>query len=293
MIRPATALFVTGLVTVSTGLVGPSVRAAEAAVQTPPATPPPAPVETPRPGTTPAPAAPRPATPRPRPSTSSAATLTMTVKVTDSSGAPMVGAKVTATGPATRAGVTDATGTVKFLSLRGGTYRLRFESPTTITLERDVVLRSGMEPIEATPTPAPPPPPPPPAPEPTRNDPISGRGPLQAPPPRTVAIPEFIERNMLGSREPAKTTQVACGATSVTNVVQIREPLKDQAHPEAEALIYVVGGEGLLVLPTADVPLSAGTFSLVPRGTTYTLQRRGRSGLVVLQTLTDTLCAAK
>jgi hypothetical protein len=217
----------------------------------------------------------------------------MTVKVTDSGGAPLVGANVTATGAATRAGVTDATGTVRFLSLRGGTYRLRFESPTTITLERDVVLRAGMEPIEATPTPAPPPPPPPPAPEPTRNDPISGRGPLQAPQPRTVAIPEFIERNMLGNREPAKTTQVACGATSVTNVLQIRDPLKDQAHPDSEALIYVVGGEGLLVLPIADVPLSAGTFSMVPRGTTYTLQRRGRSGLIVLQTLTDTLCPAQ
>jgi hypothetical protein len=282
MIRRATALLVTSLVTVSTGLVGPSVRTAESAVQTPPATPPPAPVETPRP------AQPRPAAPRPRPAGSS--TTTMTVKVTDSGGAPLVGANVTATGPATRAGVTDATGTVRFLSMRSGTYRLRFESPTTITLERDVVLRAGMEPIEATPTPAPPPPPPPPAPEPTRNDPISGRGPLQAPQPRTVSIPEFIERNMLGSREPVKTTQVACGATSITNVVQIREPLKDQAHPDAEALIYVVGGEGLLVLPIADVPLSAGTFSLVPRGTTYTLQRKGRSGLVLLQTLTDTLC---
>jgi hypothetical protein len=288
MIRPATALLVTGLVTVSTGLVGPSVRTAESAVQTPPATPAPAPVETPRPTAPPA-TAPR---PRPRPSTGSP-TLTMTVKVTDSGGAPLVGANVTATGPATRAGVTDATGTVRFLALRGGTYRLRFESPTTITLERDVVLRAGMEPIEATPTAAPPPPPPPPAPEPTRNDPISGRGPLQAPQPRTVAIPEFIERNMLGSREPAKTTQVACGATSVTSVLQIREPLKDQAHPDSEALIYVVGGEGLLVLPIADVPLSAGTFSMVPRGTTYTLQRRGRSGLVVLQTLTDTPCPAK
>jgi hypothetical protein len=285
MIRRATALLVTSLVTVSTGLVGLSVRTAESAVQTPQATPPPAPVETPRP------AQPRPAAPRPRPAGSS--TTTMTVKVTDSGGAPLVGANVTATGPATRAGVTDATGTVRFLSMRSGTYRLRFESPTTITLERDVVLRAGMEPIEATPTPAPPPPPPPPAPEPTRNDPISGRGPLQAPQPRTVAIPEFVERNMLGNREPAKTTQVACGATSVTNVLQIRDPLKDQSHPDAEALIYVVGGEGLLVLPIADVPLSAGTFSLVPRGTTYTLQRRGRSGLVVLQTLTDTLCPGK
>jgi hypothetical protein len=284
MIRPAAALLVTGLMTVSTGLVGPRVHTAEAADQTPPATPPPAPVETPRP---------TPPRPRPRPATTPAANLAMAIKVTDQSGAPLVGANVTATGPATRAGVTDATGTVRFLSLRAGTYRLRFESPTTITLERDVVLRAGMEPIEATPTAAPPPPPPPPAPEATRTDPISGRGPLQAPQPRTVAIPDFIERNMLGSREPAKTTQVACGATSVTNVLQIRDPLKDQSHPDAEALIYVVGGEGLLVLPIADVPLAAGTFSLVPRGTTYTLQRRGRSGLVLLQTLTDTPCPPK
>jgi hypothetical protein len=285
MIRPATVLLVTGLVTVSTGLVGLSVSAAEVAGQTPP----PAPVETPRPAQPP-PQTTKPAAPRPRPSTSSSATLTMTVKVTDSGGAPLVGAKVTATGPATRAGVTDAAGTVRFLSMRAGTYRLRFESPATIMLERDIVLRAGGEPIEVTPSPAPPPPPPPPAPEPTRNDPISGRGPLQAPQPRTVAIPEFVERNMLANREPAKTSQLACGATSVTNLLQIRDPLKDLSHPDAEALIYVVGGEGLLVLPTADVQLTAGTFSLVPRPTTYTLQRRGRSGLVLLQTLTDTPC---
>ena len=288
MIRPAAAILVTGLVTASTGVIGHSVRAAEAAAQTPP----PAPVESPRPAQTQptTPAAPRPAAPRPRPSTSSSpATLTMTVKVTDSGGAPLVGAKVTATGPAIRAGVTDATGTVRFLSMRGGTYRVRFESPTTITLERDVVLRAGGEPIEAAPTPAPPPPPPPPAPEPARND-VSNRGPLQAPQPRTVAIPEFVERNMLASREPAKTSQVACGATSVTNLLQIRDPMKDLTHPDAEALIYVVGGEGLLVLPIADVQLAAGTFSMVPRGTKYTLQRRGRSGLVLLETLTDTPC---
>src|SRR5436190_4890608 len=156
MIRPATALLVTGLVTASTGLFEPAVRGAEAAAQTPPATTP-APAQTPP--VAPAPATPRPAAPRPRPATSSsAATLTMTVKLTDSGGAPLVGAKVTATGPAIRAGVTDATGTVRFLSMRAGAYRVRFESPATITLERDVVLRAGSEPIEAAPSPAPPPP---------------------------------------------------------------------------------------------------------------------------------------
>src|SRR4051794_1303508 len=116
MIRPATALLVTGLVTASTGLFEPAVRWAEAAAQTPPAT-------TPAPTQTPPPATAKPPAPRPRPATSaSAATLTMTVKLTDSGGAPLVGAKVTATGPAIRAGVTDATGTVRFLSMRAGAY---------------------------------------------------------------------------------------------------------------------------------------------------------------------------
>jgi pyruvate dehydrogenase E2 component (dihydrolipoyllysine-residue acetyltransferase) len=283
MTRPAVALLATGLLTCS---IGPST--ARAAAQTPP-------VEAPKPAPTPAPAAPKPApsqapaTPRPRTPASSAATLTLSVKVTDSTGAPMVGTKVAANGPVVRASVTDATGTVRFIAMRAGTYRLRFESPTTITLERDVVLRAGPgEPIEVSLNPAPPPPPPP-APEPPK-DPIASRGPLQAPAPRTVAIPEFVERNAMSSREPSKTSQLACGATSTTNLVQIREPLKDVTHTDAEALIYVVGGEGLLAMPIADVPLAAGTFSLVPRGTTYTLQRRGRNALIVLMTLTDTVC---
>jgi len=213
----------------------------------------------------------------------------MSVKVTDSTGAPMVGTKVTASGPVIRAAASDATGTVRFLAMRAGTYRLRFESPTTITLERDVVLRAGAgEPIEVSLSLAPPPPPPP-APEPPK-DPIASRGPLQAPSPRTVAIPDFVERNLVGSREPSKISQLACGATSTTNLVQIREPLKEQAHADADALVYVVGGEGLLAMPIADVPLAAGTFSLIPRGTTYTLQRRGRNPLILLVTLTDTAC---
>jgi hypothetical protein len=216
----------------------------------------------------------------------------MAVRVTDSTGAALVGTKVTATGPVVRASTTDASGMVRFLAMRAGTYRLRFESETTITLERDVVLRAGAEPVDVSLSPAPPPPPPPPAPEPPANS-IAGRGPLQAPQPRTVAIPDFVERNQIGGREPAKTSQIACGATSTTNLVQIREPLKDQAYPDAEVLLYVVGGEGLLILPIADVPLAAGTFSLVPRGTTFTLQRRGRSGLVLLMSITDTPCPAK
>src|SRR4051812_32514626 len=161
MIRPATALLVTGLVTVSAGVGGAPVRAAAAAAQAPP-------VESPRPAQTPPatapPAAPqtaKPAPPRPRPATSSAATLTMTVKLTDSAGAQWVGAKVRARGRAIRAGVPDAPGRGRFRAMRPGNSRVRFEPPPTITRERVVVRGAGGEPTGAAPTPAPPPPPPP------------------------------------------------------------------------------------------------------------------------------------
>jgi mannose-6-phosphate isomerase-like protein (cupin superfamily) len=217
----------------------------------------------------------------------------MNVRVTDSTGGPLGGIRVTASGPVPRAGTTDAAGQVRFLSMKPGAYRLRFESATTVTLERDVTLRAGQgaEAVDVALSAAPPPPPPP---EPPKPEPVApSKSAVTPPAPRTVAIPEFVERNMLGSREPSKTSVLACGATSTATLLQIREPLKDRLHGDADEWLYVVGGEGLLALPTADVPLQAGTLSLVPRGVTHSIQRRGRGGLVLLSTLTDTPCAGK
>jgi mannose-6-phosphate isomerase-like protein (cupin superfamily) len=248
-------------------------------------TPPPQP--TPQP--TPQPSKPRPAPTRPRASTPSA----LTIRVTDSFGAPLSGIQVAASGPVARSGVTDASGDLRFTGIRPGTYRLRFEGDKVITLEREGKVGAGQpSTIEVSLSAAPPPPPPPPAPKP-EPAPASAGANVPPPEPRTVSIPDFVERNLLTSREPSKSTLVACAGTAVTNLLQIREPLKDQMHERADALLYVVGGEGLLVLGTQEVPLQAGTFSLVPRGSTYTLQRRGRSGLILLSTLTDTPCAAR
>jgi mannose-6-phosphate isomerase-like protein (cupin superfamily) len=85
---------------------------------------------------------------------------------------------------------------------------------------------------------------------------------------------------------------LACGATATTSLVQVREPIKDRVHADADEFIYVVGGEGLLALPTQEMPLQAGTLALVPRGVTHALQRRGRGVLVLMTVLTDTPCSA-
>jgi mannose-6-phosphate isomerase-like protein (cupin superfamily) len=239
---------------------------------------------------TPAPTPPRAPAPTPPRARATGAGNTVIVKVTDSFGAPLAGIRVTASGPVARSGSTDATGDVRFTAVRAGTYRLRFEGEKVITFEREITVGGAQTPaFEVSLSPAPPPPPPPPAPKP---EPAAPPRVSEAPPPepKTVGIPEFVERNMLTQREPSKSTLVACGATSVTNLIQIRDPLKDQVHEGADALLYVVGGDGLLLLGTQQIPLTAGTFSVVPRGMTHTLQRRGNRGLILLSTLTDTPC---
>ncbi len=223
-----------------------------------------------------------------------ATTVTVAVRVTDGTGAPLTGIKVSASGPVPRVGTTDEAGVVRFQGMKPGDYRLRFQGEGVITLERDTTVRSNAATadLEVMLSPAPPPPaaaPPPAAPEPAE-PPRSGLPP--PPSPRTVSIPDFVERNPLGSREPHKSSVVACGGTSVVSLLQLRDSMKDRVHEQADELLYVVGGEGLLVLPAADVRLQAGVFSLVPRGVKHSIERRGRTALILMSTLTDTPCDA-
>jgi mannose-6-phosphate isomerase-like protein (cupin superfamily) len=218
------------------------------------------------------------------------------VKVTDSFGAPLAGIRVTASGPVARSGSTDATGDVRFAAVRAGTYRLRFEGEKVITFEREITVSGAQPPaFEVSLSPAPPPPPPPPAPKP-EPAPVARASDAPPPEPKTLSILDLWERNTITSREPSKTTSVACGATSTTSLLQVREPLKNQVHDGADELIYVVAGTGTLTLNTpgaSDVPLQAATFSVIPRGVSHSFQQRGRNPLVIVATLTDTPCQGK
>src|SRR5688500_13785520 len=91
------------------------------------------------PATTPAPApAPKPQAPAaPR---APVARPSISVQVTDRQGKPLSDVMVRATGPTEREGTTDADGMVLLRNVAAGTYRLRFESPATITFEREVAV---------------------------------------------------------------------------------------------------------------------------------------------------------
>jgi mannose-6-phosphate isomerase-like protein (cupin superfamily) len=225
---------------------------------------------------------------RPKPTTPPAGSSTATtITVTDMSGAPVADVRVNLIGALDRSGSTQTNGTVRFDSLRPGTYRLRFTKDGYVILEREIEIRAGQpapNPSVAL-TPAPEPPPPPPA------APAPKTAPLPPPgKPMTLGVPDYIERNFITNTQPQKASTVGCSGLASTVLWQIREPWENRQHPAADAMLYVIGGEGTVRLDGRDTPVQAGSFSQVPRGTSYTLTRRGRNPLIILATLAGEPC---
>jgi len=215
----------------------------------------------------------------------------VTVLVTDRSGKPIADAAVKATGPAERDGTTDAEGTLVLRNVNAGTYRLRFEHKEFVTLERDIIVQGG-RPLktQAALSAAPPPPPPPPAPKP---EPEPTPPPPTPPPfaaqPTSLDIPAFVEKNYIGGA-PSKSSGVGCTASSTAMVVQIREPMAEHTHADADEMIYVVAGEGTERLGGRDIPLSPATFSVIPRNMAHSFSRRGGRPLIMLSILSGPPC---
>lgn len=254
------------------------------AAQTPQPAPPPKPVPT-----QPAPTTPStqpPATRKPAPATRGP----IEVKVTNRSGEPVAGVAVTMEGNIARSGQTDDEGVVLLRTVPAGQYRLRFEKPGFMGLERDITVRStgttrvevSLRPAEAPPAPAPAPPPAaaPPPPPPAAN--------VEA---KTVAIPDFIDQNYLG-RAPRKDSVLGCTDSMRSTLIQLREPLGEHTHSDGDEVLYVVAGEATHKVGGREFKLEPGTYSLVPRGVPHSITRRGSNPVVLLSIETGQPCAS-
>jgi mannose-6-phosphate isomerase-like protein (cupin superfamily) len=233
-----------------------------------------------------APQAPRPSPQAPR-AAAPARRLTLTVLVTDPSGRPLQGVDVTATGLATREGTSPADGLVRFTNLQAGTYRLRFESPAVVTFEREVTLRAGQNAsVDVTLSAAPPPPPPPPPPAAPSPAPTPTRAVREAGEVRALSVPDVIDKNFITRKEPIKETPLGTTAGAETRLVQVREPIKERSNGEADETIYVVAGEAAVRLAGRTHNVEAGWLIVIPRGTSYTIEKVGRNPLVVVSVVT-------
>jgi len=207
--------------------------------------------------------------------------------VTDKSGNGLGDVNVAINGPVDRSGRTAADGSVGFRSMRGGTYRLRFEHERYITLERDVVVGTRATDVSVALNPAPvvkpvvaPPAPvaPPPAPKPSR-----------AVEPRTLSMSDFLEKNLIGS-EPQKTSLFACTDGGTARVLQIKEPLTNHVNADADEVFYVVAGGGSVRVRDLDYKAGPGLLLLVPRGVPVGARREGRNPLIALTVTMGTAC---
>ena len=202
------------------------------------------------------------------------------------------GVTVHVMGPVDREVQSPASGPTRLDGLRAGTYRVRFTHEKFITFEKEIVWRAGTAAPELSITlnaaPAPPPPPPAPAPAPV----VSATPKLPPPgPPKTVSLPDYIEKNFITNREPQKESLVGCSGVGQALLWQIRDPWNGRQHESADGMLYVVGGDGGLKLGDREFTVSAGAFVVVPRGTSYSLSRKGRNPLIVLAVLAGAPCA--
>lgn len=214
------------------------------------------------------------------------------VRTTDNSGSWLSGVRVSAQGATPREGTTGDDGTARFINLRPGSYRLRFERDGYITLERDVTVRTGETlTVDANLSAAPPPPPPPkpePPPVPVAAPPVL---PALPPPgePKLVPIPTFLERNFIG-REGRKDSLLGCTPTGTATLHQLREAWAPHTHNDEDEWVYVVAGEGTLRIGTLDQRLQAGTLSMVPHAREHAIQQQGRNPLIVISILSGQPC---
>jgi mannose-6-phosphate isomerase-like protein (cupin superfamily) len=214
----------------------------------------------------------------------------MVIQVTSGTGIGLAGVRVTAEGPTAREGITVADGTVRFINLKPGTYRLRFEHERFITLEREVTARPATNAVDVTLSAAPEPPSKEPEPAPVAAPPEPAAKPL--PPvgePKTVGIPAFLERNFVG-RATRKESELGCTASGSAVLHQLREPWASHTHDADDEWLYVVAGEGILLIDAAEQRLEPGTFSMIPRAYRHAIHPQGRNPLIVVSITSGSPC---
>ena len=75
-------------------------------------------------------------------------------------------------------------------------------------------------------------------------------------------------------------------------LIQVEESLTDAVHAGAEQMIYIVAGEGELTVGGKRGHVKPGMFTIIPRGTSYGLDRKGRKPVVLLSVVGGQPCGS-
>ncbi len=211
----------------------------------------------------------------------------MAITVTSPQGATIGGVQVALMGPTERSGETNGSGQVSFPGLQAGTYRLRFSGDNVTAFEKEVAIRAGqIANVDVTLTAAPEPKvivkeaPAPPAT-------TAAVGPKGLP--VTYAIGDLLEKEYVG-KQPRRETLLSCSGNQRAAMIQLNEAMPERLYENADAIYYVLGGEGTLMLNGKEMKLGLNGFASVPRGTSHSFAKRGSRLLVLLSVLSGEPC---
>jgi len=197
------------------------------------------------------------------------------IRVTDREGKPLTAVHVIVQGAAPREGTTNVAGCISFGNMRAGTYMLRAERESFITLEKEFTVSAGrVTVVSASLSPAP----------------ARTIAPGLLANTKVLSIPDLAERHLIG-REAVKESPIGCSGATDARLIQIREPLAIHAHREADETLYVVAGQGTLKIGDEEQRVAPGWFSIIPHGAAHSLVRTGKNPLIVVSTLNGQPCA--
>jgi mannose-6-phosphate isomerase-like protein (cupin superfamily) len=214
----------------------------------------------------------------------------MAITVTDMRGATIPGVHVEMSGPTNRMGETDNSGQLSFPGLQPGTYRLRFSGEPVTSFEREVTLRAGqIADLDVTLSAAPPKPEPPaPAPAPPAAPAPAVVGPAGQP--QVTSLYDLAEKE-LRAKQPRRELLVSCSGNTRSTVVFIGNQEQPQRiYEDAEVSYYVLGGEATFRVAGKEAALAAGGYVAIPRGTPFSIARRGNRALSLLSVLSGSPC---
>lgn len=215
----------------------------------------------------------------------------LALTIAGENGMPLSGANVRLSGASNdRAGTSGADGLVTLVNLPPGTYRARINRDGYITLDKEVTIRAAArlaaEAIltAAPPPPAPPPPPPAPAAPPTSTT-------LKPGSPKYSSIIDLatqMEKELRNT--PTVERDLGCSGGSASRLIMTRENVTMHTHADADEMLYVVAGDAALTVADKEQVVQPGWFSVVPRGMSHSLTRRGRNALLLLSVRSGPPC---
>jgi mannose-6-phosphate isomerase-like protein (cupin superfamily) len=104
-----------------------------------------------------------------------------------------------------------------------------------------------------------------------------------------VGIPAFLDSNFIG-RAARKDSELGCTSSGSAILHQLREPWASHTHDFADEWLYIVAGEGILLVDAVEQKIQPGTFSLIPRAHRHAIHPQGRNPLIVVSVTSGAPC---